>query len=133
MQPRLRDVAVHPRAALLVVAREVVGDEQRERLAVGIDDLEHAHVRLVHRQILALLEGEAVELVRGVEHAVLHHAVELEVRRHLRLVEVVVGLAHLLGVERPVPGLQLEGWRTARRGLRIDELLDVRGLLARAR
>jgi len=47
-QPGLADVLVHPGAALLVVAREVVGQEQRQRRAVSLN-LEHAHVLLVHR------------------------------------------------------------------------------------
>ena len=37
--------------------------EKRQRLTVGIEDFEDAHVRLIDRQIVAFLEGEAVELV----------------------------------------------------------------------
>ena len=98
---------VHPRAAVLVVALEVVAIEQRQRLAVGVEDLEDAHVRLIDGKVVALLEGEAVELVRGVEDAVLEHVVQLEVRLDLGLVQIVFRLAHLLGVELPVPGLEL--------------------------
>ncbi len=57
---------------------------------------------------MAFLEGEAVELVRGVEHAILEHVVQLEIRLDLRFIEVVFGLADLLGVELPIPRLQLE-------------------------
>jgi hypothetical protein len=46
--------------------------------------------------------------VRGVEDAVLQHVVELEIRLDLRFVEVVFRLAHLLGVQLPVPRLELE-------------------------
>src|SRR3546814_2221900 len=55
------------------------------------EHLEHAHVRVVDRDVLALLEADAVELVGGEEHAVLQHAVEFEVGPDLRLVEVVLG------------------------------------------
>ena len=57
---------------------------------------------------LRSLKREPVELVGGEEHAVLQHPIELEVGLDLRFVEVVLGLAHLLGVELPVPRRQLE-------------------------
>ena len=63
---------------------------------------------MIQRQVGALLEGQAVKLVGGEEHAVLEHVLHLEVGLELRLVEVEFLLAHLLGVVRPVPGLQLE-------------------------
>ena len=59
----LADQVVHPRAAVLVVALEVVAVPQRQRLAVRVEHLEHAHVRLVHGNVVALLEGDAVKLV----------------------------------------------------------------------
>ena len=95
-EPRLLDVSVHPRPALLVVAGEVVGDEEAESAAVGVEHLKHTHVGLIDRQVLALLERQPIEFVRRVKHAVLHHAVELEVRSDLRLVEIVARLTHLL-------------------------------------
>ena len=107
-QLRLRHVGGHPRPALLVVACEVVGQEQRERPAVGVEYLEHPHIRLVDGQVPVLLETEAIELVRGVEHTIQQHVIELEVRRDARLIEIVACLAHLLRIERPVPGLQGE-------------------------
>ena len=42
-QLRLFDKAVHPGAALLVVALEVVAVEERQRTAVGIEYLEDPH------------------------------------------------------------------------------------------
>ena len=71
--------------------------------------------------------------MRGVEHTVLQHVIELEVRRDARLIEIVACLAHLLRIERPVPGLQGEGGRAAHPRLRVDQLLDVGGFRARAR
>ena len=51
-------------------ARVVVGEEDRERLAVLVENLEDADVGLIDRQVVAFLEGDAVELGRGVEDAV---------------------------------------------------------------
>ena len=45
---------------------------------------------VVDRQVRALLEGQAVQLVGGVEHAVLQHVVQLEVGLELRFVEGVL-------------------------------------------
>ena len=56
---------------------------------------------------MALFERDSVELIRRVEDAVQQHVVQLEVGLHLRFVDVVLRLAYLLGVELPVPGLQL--------------------------
>ena len=122
-QLRLADEDVHPRAAVLVVALEVVAVPERQRLAVGVEDFEDLHVGVVDGNVCALLEGDAVELVGGVEHAVLEHVVQLEVGLDLRLVQIVLRLAHLLGIEVPVPGLKLESAL-----LRIDERLNVLGL-----
>ena len=104
----LLDKVVHPGAAVLVVALEVVAIPERQRLAVGVEDFEDPHVGLVDGNILALLERDAVELVGGVEDAVLQHVVEFEVGLDLRLVEIVSRFADLFGVKLPVPGLQLE-------------------------
>jgi len=131
-QPRLRHVGHHPRPALLVVACEVVGEEQRQRLAVGVEYLEHPHIRLVDGQVPAFLETQAIQLVRGVEHTVQQHVIELEVRRDECLIEIVACLAHLLRIERPVPRLQGEGRRAAHLRLCVDQLLDVGGFGARA-
>ncbi len=131
-QLRLRHKAVHPRAARFVVTLEVVAIPQCQRLAVRLEHLEHAHVRVVHRDVLALLEGDPVQLVRRIEDAVLQHVPYLEVRLHLVFVQIVLRLAHLLGVHVPVPWLQLEpallrGARGLRGacGLSIDRRLDV--------
>ena len=132
-QPRLLDEAVHPRAAALVAARVPVDQEQAVRRAVGVEHFEHAHVCLVHRQILALLEAQAVQLVRGEQHAVDQHAIHFEVRPHLRLVVGVLRLAHLLGVEVPIPRLELERRGAVRLRLRVDQRLHVGGFALRVR
>ena len=99
--------SVHPCAAVLVVALEVVEVEQPEVRSVLVEHLEDAHVRLIDRQVVPFLEREAVQLVRGEEDAVREHAVQLEVRLDLVVVQVELRLAHLLGVEVPVPRLEL--------------------------
>ena len=119
-QLRLIDEVAHPGAAVLVVALEVVAVEERERLAVGVEDFEDAHVGLIDRHVVALLESDAVELVGGVEDAVLQDVVEFEVWLDLGFVEVVLRLADLLGVEIPVPGLQLKS-----AVLCVDDGLDI--------
>ncbi len=76
-------------------------------------DLEDPYVGLPNRNILPLGEGQPVEQVGGIEDAVLQHIVDLEIRFDLRLIEIVFRLANLLGVEIPVPWLELESSRCA--------------------
>ena len=118
-QPALVDEAVAPRAAALRRPQEEIAVVQGERAAVGVEDLPDADVRMVDGDVLALLEGDAVHLVGGEEDAVLENPLEIEVGPDLRLVEVVLRLAHLLRVEVPVRRGDLEA---ALRG--VDLLLD---------
>src|SRR6266571_4718689 len=124
----LTDERSGPCAAALVVARKEIAVEKRKRLAVGIRHFEHARVALINRNVLALLERDAIKLVRGEEDAVAQNAIELEVRSHLRLVEVIVGFANLFGVVLPVPRLQFEWDSRGRLSSSIDQLLHLRGL-----
>ena len=48
----LADKVVHPRAAVLVVALEVVAIPERQRLAVGVEDFEHPHVRVIDGNVV---------------------------------------------------------------------------------
>ena len=130
-QARLRHVRVHPRAALLVVALVVVANEEADLRPVRIDHVEHAHVRLVDGQVVSLFEADPVELVRRVEDAVLEDAVQLEVRFHGGLVEVVALPAELLRVKRPVPRCELEALPLRCLRLRIDDRHQIRGVLLR--
>ena len=57
---------------------------------------------------MTFLETDPVELVRGEEHAVLQHVVELEVLLDLVLVELVGRLLDLPGIELPVPRRKLD-------------------------
>ena len=70
---------------------------------------------------MTLLEGDAIEFVRGEEHAVLQHAVEQEVLFDLGIVERVVGFLHLLGVVLPIPRREFDV-------ILVRELLHARGL-----
>src|SRR5208283_3515452 len=62
-QFRLAHKNVHPRAAVFVVALEVVAIPESERFAVGIENLEHANVRMVDGNVGTLFESDAVELI----------------------------------------------------------------------
>ncbi len=128
-QGGLADVAVHPPATVLVVAREIVGEEQSERGPIRIEDLEDAHIGVVNGQIGSFLEGETVKLVRSVEHAVLEDAIQLEVGSDLALIERVAGLAERLCIEGPVPGFEWEGRVMLSGRLSIDQVLQIGGIL----
>ena len=99
----LADV-VHPRAAALAWTRLVVGREDTHQRAVLGRHLVGAHLRVVHRHAFQALEVHAVEDMRVGEDAV-HDAVNLEIGLGLRLIQVVLGLADLLGIVPPVPRL----------------------------
>ena len=68
-----------------------------DELAVGVEHVIDAHVRMVQGQVGAALEGQAIELVGREEHALLQHAGDLQVGLELALVEAVLG--GLLGWE----------------------------------
>ncbi len=127
-QARLRHVGIHPRAAALGVARIRVEDEDCQLRTVGVEHVVGPGVGVVLGQVGAFLEAQPVQLVGGVEHAVLQHVLHLEVRLELRFVEVVLGRAHLLGVEGPVPWLQLEARLALGLLLPVDHRLQVGGL-----
>ncbi len=97
----------HPGAGAFGGAGEVVAEEDADVGAGRVRHLEGAHVRVVARQVVALGEGEAEQAAGRVEGG-LDHAVELQVGLDLSFVEVVLGLAHLLGVVAPVPGLDVD-------------------------
>ncbi len=132
-QACLLDEAVHPRAAALVAACVPVDDEQAVLRAVAVEHLEHAHVFLVRRQVLALLEAQAVQLTRREQHAVDQHAIHFEVRSHLGFVVGIARPAHLFGIEIPIPRFQFERSSAVRFRLCVDQRLDVRCFALRIR
>ena len=86
----------HPGTALLALAREEVGIEYGEIAAVLVEYLVCLHVWMVYRNILVLLEGDAVELVGKTEYAV-YHLVELEVWAEHLCIQVILLHLQLVG------------------------------------
>jgi len=105
---RLRDIRIHPRAATLGSARIDVGNEDGQLLPGSIEHVIDADVGLVHRQIGAALEAQAVQLAGREEHSLLQHIVQLEVGLELGLIEGILLGAHFFAVIGPVPGRELE-------------------------
>ena len=116
---RLADDGVHPCAAALRVTGIQVEHEQPERCAVFVVQFEDPRIGVVRGEVVTLGECHPIELVRREEHAILQHALGLEPGAQRRGVDVVLGLAYLLRVERPV--VRLEG---ERRGFGVDNLLE---------
>ena len=94
----LVDVFVHPGAAAFRGPRVVVSEKNRQRFAVLVENVEDADVRLINRQVVAFLKGDAVELGRGIKDAVEQDVVQLEVGFDFRFVEGVARLPHLFGI-----------------------------------
>src|SRR5580700_1349610 len=68
-KPGLLHECIHPRAAVLVVALEVVEVDEPEMGPAFVEDFEHSDVRLIDRKVLALLERETVKLLGGMKDA----------------------------------------------------------------
>ena len=68
-----------------------------------MENLEHAYVLLVDRQIRPRLEGETVEMLSEEEHAIFEHLIEFEIGFQLSSVEIVTALAQLVGIIKPIP------------------------------
>ena len=107
-QPRLGHERAHPRPAALALAGVEVAEVQPDRRAVGVGHLPDPDVGVVALQIGPRGEPEAVQQLGGVEDAVDQHPVQLEPRPQGRGVDGVPLGAHLLAVERPVPGRELD-------------------------
>ena len=97
----------HPGAAALRGSGEIVAEEQADMAVVRAADLPDPHVGMPHRDVVALVEGEAEQPAGGVEGR-RDHAVEREIGRDLGLIDVEARLAQLLRVEAPVPGRERE-------------------------
>ncbi len=105
-QSGLLHKTVHPSAAALGIAFIEVGVQQSQMGTVAVEDLIRAHIRMPHRQVATQLKTYAVELRCREKHSTLEDALQFEVRLHFLLVQVVLRLAHLLGVEVPIVWLQ---------------------------
>ena len=100
----LHEVA-HPCTATLGRALERVEIEDAQFAAVAVEDGVGRHIRVIDRQVRALLEGKAVKLFGHVEHAVLEHLVEHEVFHHRIFIEVELFGLDAVGIAIPVPRL----------------------------
>ena len=97
----------HPGTSLLALAREEVGIEDCQIAAVLIEYLVCLDIRMIDRDILVLLEGDAVELVGKTEYAI-NHLIELEVRTKHLCIEIVLLHLELMRIESEIPWLHLE-------------------------
>ena len=122
---------VHPCAAALGRAREIVAEEDTEQGAVGIGELPGLSCVVVELHPLQTLEVHPVQGMSRLEDTLLH-VLHLEVRLGQVLVKVVLGLAYLLGIIPPVPWLDLGPYRE-KSGLDVlvHDLLHVGNLLLR--
>ena len=105
-QTGLVDQGVHPGAAVLGVAGVVVTQEQAQPGAVPVLHLPDPDIGVVAGQVRTLGEGQPVQAVRGVEHAVLQHPLQFEVGAQGREVDVELFPPDLLRIEGPVPRRQ---------------------------
>ena len=113
---------IHPRSSALGGSTVVVAIEQSQGLAVLVDNLEHAHVRMIGRNVGALLEGESVHQIGCIEHTIDQHAVDIEIRLHLIVRDVEQGLLHLGRIVETVVGLEVEIGTLALSGKVLDGL-----------
>ena len=81
----------HPGAAMLGLAGEIIPEEQPDMLAGGVLHLPGAHVGVIERHVHRR-ESQTEQPPRGLEGR-LDHALELEIRLDLRLLQVVARLA----------------------------------------
>jgi hypothetical protein len=103
---RLVDEGVHPRTAPLGRPGVPVGEEEADPAVLVVEDLVDLHVRVVRGQVVAAFEAQPVELVRGVEDAVLDDVLQPEPGPQRRGVDVEPFTPQALGVEGPVPRLE---------------------------
>ena len=103
LSPELR----HPGPALLPLAGMEVGIEHGQMAAVAVEDLIGLHFGMVDGDVLALLEGDAIEAGGETEHA-LDDILELEIGAQHLCVEVETLHLELVGIIAEVPRLKLE-------------------------
>ena len=72
-------------------------------VSIRIEYIEHAHVRVIHRNIVPLFECDPVQLCGSIENTILQHIVQFEIRLDLIFIEIELRLSHLLRVEIPIP------------------------------
>ncbi len=100
-------ISAHPGTAMLRGAREIIADEEANGATVPIAHRPGACIGMIERDILALLERQAEKLPGGIEGGG-DHLLQRQIRLESRLIEIELGLAALLGIIAPVPGLKRE-------------------------
>ncbi len=98
----------HPCTATLGRATEVVAIEEGDRLAVLVAYLEYLHVRVIGRNILALLEVQAIYAMSSIEYAIYLNAIDIEVRLDFIIGDIEHLLLHLGRIVEAVVWLELE-------------------------
>ena len=99
---------VHPCTAALGGPTVVVAIEECLRLARLVEDLKHFHVGMIGGDVGALLEGESIDAVGGIEHTVNQYAVNGEIWFHLVVADVEHLSLHLCRIVEAVVGFQFE-------------------------
>ena len=103
----LRAEGFHPGSAAFAGTGEVVGVEDADVAAVGVFDFKGEGFGVGQGQVVALLEGDAVEFVGNVECA-FAYLFEGEVLADFGFVKAVFFFFEFLAVVAPVPGGELE-------------------------
>ena len=99
---------IHPRATTLRGTAEEVAVEESKGLAVLVDHLKDFRVGMITGDVLALLEGQAIDAIGSIEHTIHLHAIDIEVGLHLVVRDVEHLLLHLRRIVEAVVGLKLE-------------------------
>ena len=92
----------HPGGAVLRRAREIIAEENPAVPSRLVAYLPHPHVGVPDRHVVAGLENEAEQAVRGIERG-FDDLPQLEIRLDRRFVDVAAPLAQFLRVVPPVP------------------------------
>ncbi|CZU36328.1 Uncharacterised protein [Enterobacter hormaechei] len=86
---RLLNKIPHPRAARFGITREKIAVEQRHAFTRVVENLPHAHIRVVNRNIETLDKADTEQLRSGPEYAIFQHGIEREIGFDLRLIQRV--------------------------------------------
>ena len=100
--------AIHPRTTAFCCTTVVVAIEECQRLAILVDDLEHAHIWMICRNVGTLLERQTIGPIGSIEHTIDQHAVNIEIRLYLVLADVQHGFLHLGRIVEAVVRFKLE-------------------------
>ena len=86
---RLLNKIPHPRTARFGITREKVAIEQRHAFTRMVENLPHANIRVINRNIETLDKTDTEQLRGGPEYAIFKHGIEREIGFDLRLIQRV--------------------------------------------